>query len=295
MGLSRAWLVGSACVLACAKAGAPNAGGDAPAGGDAATTDSPMRIDAAIDAAIDAPPPAATHVLLSEVMLAPTGAEFIEITNPTGSAVDLSTYYLADTGDYWQTPLGSASYKPKSSDFVAHFPAGTTIAPGGVTTMAIGTAQAFHNFTNIAPDFSLADGTMVTPYAVGSVSLTDAGEIVVLFQWDGSSPVVADVDMLLVGSGAGSANGIVSKSGSAQGSGQYQADANTLPAQTKTPASGLSTKRIAIEGAHETHGGAGVGNGITGDDETTEDTTVTWDSTFTSPTPGSVPGQLLPP
>src|SRR5690348_4476419 len=44
------------------------------------------------------------HLLLSEVCLSPSGSEFIEITNPTGATVDLSTYYLSDNGNYWKLP-----------------------------------------------------------------------------------------------------------------------------------------------------------------------------------------------
>lgn len=292
--MTRAWTVVAACAVAgpcaCAKAGSPDQPVDGPTGD--ASADGPMRrIDGAvIDGAIDAmPPPPTTHVVLSEVMLAPTGAEFVEIFNPTSATVDLSTYWVSDAGDYWKVPV--IGYKPASTDFAGHFPAGATIDPNGVVTMVLGTAQAFKNFTNIAPDFSLADGTMVSPYSVANASLTDAGEVIALFQWDGTAPIVADVDLLEAGS-ASATNQLVSKSGVAQGSGQYKADANTIPLQAKAPPSGESTKRIALEGvSHEDRSDAG--NGITGDDETSEDTTLTWDSSFTSPSPGTVPGTLI--
>ena len=49
----------------------------------------------------------------------------------------------------------------------------------------------------------------------------------------------------------------------------------------------MSTKRILAETGHETQ--AGTGNGLGGDDETSEDTRMTWDSTFTAATPGAAP------
>ncbi len=53
------------------------------------------------------------------------------------------------------------------------------------------------------------------------------------------------------------------------------------------------TKRILPETGHETTGGGG--NGLTGDDETSEDVSATWDSSpFSAPTPGSVPAALAP-
>ena len=49
----------------------------------------------------------------------------------------------------------------------------------------------------------------------------------------------------------------------------------------------VASKRMLGETGYETQGGAG--NGITGDDETSENTRMTWDSTFTAPTPGTAP------
>ena len=86
---------------------------------------------------------------------------------------------------------------------------------------------------------------------------------------------------------------MVSKSNLTQGAGTYHADAMSIPMQASAPAAGKSTKRIALESGHETQ--AGNGNGIDGDDETSEVTTTTWDTTttFSAPTPGSVPPALL--
>lgn len=44
---------------------------------------------------------------------------------------------------------------------------------------------------------------------------------------------------------------------------------------------------MMAEAGHETQ--AGTGNGIEGDDETSEDTRTTWDSTFLAPTPNAAP------
>jgi hypothetical protein len=109
---------------------------------------------------------------------------------------------------------------------------------------------------------------------------------VIVFRWDGASELVKDVDMMIPGSPS-AINGLVSKSGVMQGSSTYAADAETIAPQPAAPTSGFSTKRIALEGTNETH--AGTSNGITGDDETSENTNLTWDTTFTAPTPGAVP------
>ncbi len=63
----------------------------------------------------------------------------------------------------------------------------------------------------------------------------------------------------------------ISKSGVSQGGGglrdRHQSRSRRRP---RRPAASTSTKRIAAEAGHETEDG--TGNGITGDDETSEDT-----------------------
>jgi hypothetical protein len=285
---------------ACANAGTPNASGDDQVQIDApsARIDAPSaRIDAPADPVdaphvtpIDAPPaPTAKTLLLSEVMLAPSPQEFIEIVNPTTAAVTLTDYYLADRSDYYKLPVGGLTNT--ASDFIAQFPAGATIPPNGVVTVALGSAMGFQNATNVAPTYSIADGTMIKTLVGSTAGLTDGGEIVVLFNWNGTDPLVKDVDMLIAGVPT-AGNSLVDKSGVTQGAGTYAHDLNTITAQGGAPGAGLSTKRIKLETGNETQ--AGTGNGITGDDETSEKTTVTWDSAFTGPTPGMVPAALTP-
>jgi hypothetical protein len=129
-------------------------------------------------------------------------------------------------------------------------------------------------------------------------TLTNTGEPVVLFYWDGTSDRVIDVDVMLAGAPT-AANALVNKSGvSVDGpdadsvAAPYATDAMTIAPQSAAPGSNLSTKRIALESAvTETQSG---GNGIAGQDETSEQTQTTWDAgTFTALTPGSVPASLL--
>jgi hypothetical protein len=136
----------------------------------------------------------------------------------------------------------------------------------------------------------------------GAPQLTNAGEPIVLFQWDGHSDLVRDVDIMIVGAPNGAANTLPNKSNITQDSltdpdaapSKYAVDAGTIHAQSAAPGNGVSTKRIALEEGHEIHGGNG--NGPLGEDETSEDTSVTWDGTapaFSVPTPGKVPAELL--
>ncbi|MCA9678639.1 MAG: lamin tail domain-containing protein [Kofleriaceae bacterium] len=261
---------------------------DAPAGGPDADPGSP---DATVPDAPDAGPSGTAEVLaLSEVVLAPTGAEMIEIVNPGAAAVDLSHYYLSDAPTYFRLPDGSQTLD--SADFIARFPSGASIPGGGVVVVAISTAADFQTATGVAPTYSVADGTMTVVAASGTPTLTNAGELVALFYWDGAADLVTDVDLFNAGVPT-AANRLTGKAGVAidgpdggATTSTYRAEAGTLPDQAAAPGSGLSTKRVALEAGHETQ--AGTGNGVDGHDETSEATADTWDQgSFTAPTPGT--------
>ncbi len=294
------FLAGFLLLGACASGSRPNEAVDAadrPDGPTGGTEDAP--VGSSIDAAgpIDGANPAAgAALLITEVVLAPSTGEFIEIVNPTGQTVDLSTYYLSDSGAYFRVPAGAPTVD--STDFIVKFPAGATIAPGAVVTVAIDTVASFQTVYPTAPTFSVASGTMISIAATGVPNLTNAGELVVLFEWSGQADLVHDVDLVLAGVPS-ALNGLVDKSATAidgpdadSASSSYGTDAKTIAAQPTAPASGKSTKRIALETGHELQ--TGSGNGIAGDDETSEDTAATWDTAYTVPTPGAVPAGLLP-
>jgi len=264
---------------------------------DAAVIDAPPPIDAAPP--IDGPPPVITSLLLSEVVLTPTGGEFVEIVNPTAAAVDLANFYLSDASQYFRLPAGVAAVTADTTDFIAKFPAGASIPAHGVVTVALDTAANFTaTYPAITPTYSVASATM-TVLTTGTATLTNAGEPVVLFHWDGAADKVTDVDIMIVGTPS-AANLLANKSGigidgpdADSVTGAYATDANTLPTQS-APGAAKSTKRIALESATvETQ--AGTGNGVAGHDETSELLGMTWDTTaYTAPTPGQVPAALLP-
>lgn len=268
---------------------------------DAGTADAPAgsQPDAPTGPMPDAPSGGGGNatLLLTEVVLAPSTQEFVEIANPGTTAVDLSTYYLSDSGSYFRVPAGAPTLD--TADFIVKFPAGASIAPGAVITVALDTTASFMTTNGVAPTYSVASGTMTAVAANGVPSLTNSGELVVLFRWDGQADLVKDVDAVLAGAPT-IANGFVNKSAVAldgpdtgTSSATYATDARSMAAMGSTPASGKSTKRLALEAGHETQSGGG--NGINGDDETSEDTAATWDSSaFTNPTPGGVPAALLP-
>jgi hypothetical protein len=242
------------------------------------------------DAAIDAGLSRSSPLLLSEVVLAPSPGEMIEIANTSNQEVDLSTYYLTDSGGYYTLPLQASV---QANDFIVKFPVGAKLAGHGVLVVAIDTPMNFAATYGKAPSFSVVDGSMQTIAMNGQPTLTNEGEPIILFQWDGRSDLVRDVDIMLAGIPMGMTNTFPNKSGLQQDGpdadmlpSTYAVDRHTILPQPSAPGSGQSTKRIQLETGHEVQDG--TGNGQSGDDETSEDTSVTWDTAFTAPTPFTV-------
>lgn len=232
-----------------------------------------------------------SHLVLSEITLAPSTGEFIEIYNPTNDVIDLQGYYLADNSGYAGLPEGGLMIA--LGDFIVSFPAGYTIQPNQVIVIAMGGTDFTNEYID-TPDFEIVSQSASIPDMVfnagsGTPALTNAGEAVVLFYWDGLSDLVKDVDIIYAGT-PNSSNMLPPKTGvSIDGpdadaiTSTYFADTATLPVQYSFPDIGFSTKRILPETGYEIAVG---GNGITGNDETSENTLVTWDSAYTAPNPG---------
>jgi hypothetical protein len=295
-------------VLALALAGCEWGGGPgayAQLSPDGPNADASRKLDGRVfmdvpvvfmDAPVDAPNPGSgPHLLLTEVCLLPDTAAFVEIYNPTGSAVELTDYYLSPAGNYWQLPVSLLSMTELNllnGQWVAQFPSGSTIAAGQVITVAPGKAADFHAAYGIDPTYSVTDGTITDLQSFGSLNLNGSGGggPVALFSWAAPSNLVKDVDIMIAGGSGSSAWTRKSKSGVMQGSATYATDLDTIAPQATAPGANLSTKRISFETGHETQNGSG--NGLTGHDETSEATSVTWDTTYTAPTPGTIPSTL---
>lgn len=240
-------------------------------------------------------PPA--HLVISEVVAQPTPGEFVEIYNPTGTTVDLSNYYLSDNALYHGIAAGQP-FNPvlatAGTDFLARFPAGTTLAPDAVLVVATGTG--FETTYSRCPDFILAataftctNGTaaaMLSPTNGGignTVGLSNNREMLVLFSWDGTAATVKDVDYVTWGASF-DAETRADKT-AVSGYAADTAAANQTP--TLVPGVSQSLTRCTVEGAEPATGG----NGLTGHDETGEDLANAF-VVETSPSPGVKNGCL---
>ena len=138
----------------------------------------------------------ANHVLISEVLYNPAGLddkEFIELANPTGTAIDLGNYSLGD------------AVNPADFEDVRRFPPGTMIAPGGTIVVATA-ATAFFAEHGVNPDFEIlatdtAVPTLIDDPAWGDpatfLQLSNTGDEVILRNSGGQL-----VDVIAYGTGS---------------------------------------------------------------------------------------------
>lgn len=273
---------------------------------DRTTTRALLTLGAAASLAAAVPATAeaqAQKLLLSEVVLSPTPAEYVAIFNPGNTVVTLSNYYLADLATYYLIVNGTA---PGTGDFIARFPINTVIFPGQKQYISIGGAECFRTACgtvggfmgfNIDPTYEFTSSTaannspmvpdMMAPFlnAIGSTKgLTNGGEPLVLFYWDGLSNLVVDVDYVYAGTPT-AANAAVNKTGVSVNGSNYL---NDSPDGLTTHAPLSAGTFIATCRTDNTEGTQGMsgGNGVGGRDETSEPTSLTW-AACPNPTPSA--------
>ncbi len=247
------------------------------------------------------------HLLLSEVKTSVKGTEFIEIYNPSEFPVLLDNYYLSDTMVYAELPTApgpGSNPSVANSDFIARFPLDTAVAAKGVVVVGVNAYLLLDAF-GVEPDFRIGNSgggvAMLSAYpsSIGSQSgLTDDGEGIVLFYWDGETDLVTDIDMVTVGSVSTikDKNALANKTAQLVDgpdpddlTSEYQVDLSTMTAFNRGTALLESYERVAGEAGAETQ--VGSGNGSYGHDESTEYTNTTW-AIALSATPGTVPTTL---
>ncbi|MEM6454378.1 MAG: hypothetical protein AAF772_04715 [Acidobacteriota bacterium] len=245
--------------------------------------------------------PTPMPLLLSEIVVIPYEAQYIEIHNPNASAVDLSNVYLTDANApdqgvfYTNIVTGNllTAGGSFSEDFHARFPDGATIPAGGFQVIALGDLAGFTAWFGQQPDYLLLGDGGVTgipgmrealPGSIGAdPGLFAPGETVVLYTWDGASDLVEDLDYAQFFSGFNPPTEPVDKTGVAidgpDGDTQTSTYAPDTPVARQQPVSfGLHARGNAYsrldfsEGLEIPIGG----NGVDGSDETSENLFDTW-------------------
>ncbi len=221
-------------------------------------------------------------LVISEIVVTPTSGEFFEIHNKGNTTLDLSDVYVTDatgSGNFYYNITTGANYGGGSSaDFHARFPDGASIAAGAYQSIAINGANFFGDY-GVNPTYELneSDATPNMREAVaGSINnqggLSNAGEFLVLYYWDGASDLVQDIDYVVWGD----QNEAVDKSGITIGTSTYANDTPIISQDvidTGAHTFGMAWQRTDLTEGTETLSG---GNGVTGHDETSENTSATF-------------------
>jgi len=249
-------------------------------------------------------PTPAVKLLISQVCTQWAAAEYIEIYNPTDADVDMSQYYLTDalyppnSVLYWNITRGNANSNTVGggafTDFHARFPAGFTLAAGDTIAISVAGAAAFFTTYEQLPGMVLFDdgqstgdvpamepvfGTVDGDNSIvgeSTPTLTDTGETVVLYHWDGVSDLVTDIDIFVWRAEGNSGSYMFSKNNLTVGDATYAAETlvdDQLPFPEEHPGGEAYVRSDASEGTQISSGS----NGVDGRDELSED----WASTFT--------------
>jgi len=224
---------------------------------------------------------AVDHLIINEIVLQPSAGEYVKITNPTASAINMSDYYLTDATDkingkyYYNLPGGADYWSGSSTDFIARFP-DTSLAAGAALILGMGQISDYQNTYGALPDLTLKNhmlDAITGQSSIGgspNVKLDNAAESLVLFYWDGTAATVKDVEYLVWGTDSTTASAsTIDKSGV----GSYLADTPVADQSFMlTHLDGFKLIRNSDEGTET----GTAGNGITGHDETSENLADTW-------------------
>jgi len=220
-------------------------------------------------------------LLITEIAVTPTPGEFIEIHNSGIDTVDLTDVYLTDAtfsngNVYYYQIVEGAGGGGGFADFYARFPTGAIIAAGEYQTIALNGSDDFNTEYGLDPTYEIfEDGATADTIpdmleaVTGSIDdlnsgLSDSGEVAVLLYWDGQSDLVQDLDYVVWGD-------------------------KVEPVATSAHASGNSWQRSDLTEGAEIQSG---GNGLTGSDETSENTDFTFGESAATP---NAPNSITPP
>jgi len=228
----------------------------------------------------------ADHLVFNRISIQPTDAELISIYNPTSESIDLSDYYITDAtknsqNKYYYNINTEADYwSNRFDDFIARFPENQIIGANETLVLGLHNNEIFSSYYGYNADLTLFEDMRDAFEGIQTISsngdlfvesgnmLDDAGEILVIFHWDGISDLVQDVDYFVWGN----TDEAIDKTGIYT----YLDDTpieNQAPYYSHGQDSTYVRVTLNMEGDEITSGG----NGITGHDETSENFPDTWD------------------
>ncbi len=226
-------------------------------------------------------PADADHLLLTRVVTQPDAAESFSIYNPTDASIELADYYVCDDKDYYKmqtegnmNPASNPMLGYPTYGFSAQFP-DRSIDSGDTLIIVLHENYNVFYQDKIIPDlvmFGDSDSSLL-PTASGSFGsksnkIEDNAEMLILFSWDGTpGSLIKDIDYFLWGDNQSA----IDKS-------DVPGYNNDTPAEDQlffmTEAeSNYAYSRIGTDEIDETQTG---GNGITSNDETSENFRQSW-------------------
>ena len=227
-------------------------------------------------------PADADHLLLTRVVTQPDAAESFSIYNPTDASIELADYYICDDKDYYKmqtegnmNPASNPMLGYPTYGFSAQFP-DRSIDSGDTLIIVLHENYDVFYQNKIIPDlvmFGDSDSSLL-PTASGSFGsksnkIEDNAEMLILFSWDGTpGSLIKDIDYFLWGDNQSA----IDKS-------DVPGYNNDTPAEDQlffmTEAeSNYAYSRIGTDEIDETQTG---GNGITSNNETSENFRVSWE------------------
>ncbi|MCF6318725.1 MAG: endonuclease [Proteobacteria bacterium] len=269
-------------------------------------------------------------LLITEVVVTPTNAEFIEIYNNGPNPINLSNVYLTDAtfsngNVYYYQVVNGAGGGGGFNDFNARFPDGAMIASGEYQTISITGSTNFFGVYNENPTYELyedagvADSvddmrdaftdSIATPTNTSSANCAGAqtscpssfsgGEVAILYSWDGITDLVQDLDYVVWGDKVEAVDktGIAIDGPDADVTTSTYLNDTAISSQAEISVSshvgGMSWQRdVTLNEGTETQAG---GNGINGSDETSENLNITfYEGNPTPNTAGTPPPPTAP-
>tara|TARA_B100001142_G_scaffold76108_1_gene76872 strand:+ start:1400 stop:2914 length:1515 start_codon:yes stop_codon:yes gene_type:complete len=220
----------------------------------------------------------ADHLVFDRITVTPTDAEIVSIYNPTSNPIDLSDYYITDSNNYYNLPSGSDFWSGNVSDFIARFPDNQFIAPNESLVLSLHTNQKFSDYYGYNSDLALFEDMRDAVSNQTTISfgqqfssldfLNDNTEMLMLFKWEEGNNAVQDIDYFIWGN---TSTG-VDKTGVSG----YVEDTDLVNQfYQSNHDENFTYIRFLLnnsEGAEKSTGG----NGVDGDDETSENFDETW-------------------